>query len=313
MRRLPELDQITAFLSVAEHLSFRRAAERLALDQSALSRRIKDLEHRVGCQLLVRTTHAVRLTDAGRAFYSDTSALVHGLSQAAERARRIASGISGSLRIGYMTFAAIELLPVAARRFRDANPDVALSFVYERTEAQKLSLARGEIDIGLMLGPFEHSDFEVREVANERLVLMIDASHALAQQDAIAIGDLTGVPLVFGSDQQWDHYRSLVGDALAARGSRLEIGYEAPTLTGIIGLVRAGFGPTLVPDILEKHVPPGITTRAVIGLDAPIRTIAVWRKPADAKIRAFLACLCTPAMPSGTGTRTGRRDKLESG
>ena len=309
MHRLPDLDQITAFLAVAEALSFRRAAERLALDQSALSRRIKDLEHRVGCQLLVRTTHAVRLTEAGRSYYDANEGLVQGLAAAAERARRIAGGASGALTIGFMTFAAIDLLPRAARRFSAENPEVALAFAYEPTEAQKLSLARGRIDVGLLLGPFEHSDFETVTLARERLLALMPADHPLAAREQLALAELKGVPLVLGTDAQWDFYRRLVGEALAAAGVPLEIAAEAPTLTSILGLVRAGFGITLAPEVLAGFLPAGVVARPIIDPVAPIETVAAWLKPGASKIAAFLAC-CHPPGATSAAARAPRARHL---
>lgn len=299
MRRLPELDQITAFLAVAEALSFRRAAERLAIDQSALSRRIKDLEHRVGCQLLHRTTHAVRLTDAGRSFYDANQAIVQDLGRAVDRAQRIASGQSGSLRIAYMTFAAIRLLPEALRRFSIANPEVAVTLAYERTQSQKLSLARGEIDIGLMLGPFEHPDFSVTPLTEEPLVALMRSDHPLALNDRLRLADLAGVPLVLGDEAQWDFYREIVLDLLAAKGIRPHIAHAAPSLTGILGLVRAGLGLTLVPEVMTAAVPPGLITRPFEDAGRHISTLAVCRKPADGKIAAMLEALGSARQSAG--------------
>lgn len=76
MRKPPDLDQITAFAAVAEELSFKRAAQRLAIDASALSRRIKELETRLVFPLLFRTTQVVELTAAGKRFYDGNQQLV---------------------------------------------------------------------------------------------------------------------------------------------------------------------------------------------------------------------------------------------
>lgn len=291
MPKLPELDQITAFLAVAEALSFRRAADSLAIDQSALSRRIKDLEHRVGCQLFHRTTHSVRLTDAGRSFYDANFALVQDLSQAIERANRIARGQSGSLRIAYMTFAAIDLLPTAIRAFATAHPDIAIDLTYERTQAQKLSLARAEIDIGVMLGPFEHADFETVVLAEEPLVALLPAEHPLAAKLSVTVGEIAGCPLVLGDEAHWDFYRGIVGDVFAAKGVRPRIAQQAPSLTGIVGLVRAGLGVTLVPSVMAIACPAGVVTRPLADAERSIVTIAAWRRPADEKVREMVLAM----------------------
>ena len=295
MAKLPDLDQIIAFLAVAEALSFRRAAERLSIDQSALSRRIKDLEHRVGCPLLTRTTHAVRLTDSGRSFYEANSSLVTSLSSAVDRARRIARGQSGSLSIAYMTFASVRLLPEALRRFAGTHPDVAVKLAYERTQAQKLSLARGTVDLGLMLGPFEHSDFETAELTREPLVALMREDHALAGLAAPTLADIAAHDLVLGDEAQWDFYRGIVVDHFAAKGLVPRISQEAPSLTGIIGLVRAGIGATLVPAVMRDAVPPGLVLRPIADATSPIVTLAVWRRPAGGPVAEMVAALTAVA------------------
>ena len=159
MERLPDLEGIQSFLLVAEDLSFRRAAARLNLDQSALSRRIKELEIRLGVALLARTTRDVRLTEAGQAFYERNLDLVHALRDSMSLARRTAAGLSGRLRVGYMAFAAIAAMPEPVRDFRLAYPDVSVELLYYRTQAQKIELSRRALDVGFMIGPFAHADF----------------------------------------------------------------------------------------------------------------------------------------------------------
>lgn len=291
MRKLPELEQITAFLAVAEDLSFRRAAERLALDQSALSRRVKDLEARLGFQLLFRTTHSVRLTDAGRSFYESNHRILYRLGQSIDAAGRIASGSTGSLRVAYMTFAAVSLLPAAVRAYRAQFPDIALIMTYERTQQQRMSLARGEIDVGLMLGPFEHSDFETVEIANERPIAILAASDPLAGKSELTVRDVATSPLVIGNDQQWDYYRQLVGNILAAQGFKPHVALEAPSLFGILGLVRAGLGMTIVPEVMRDFCPEGLVTRPILDAGHSISTIAAWRRPASGSVRDFTRIL----------------------
>ena len=113
MRKPPDLDQITAFAAVAEELSFKRAAQRLAIDASALSRRIKELETRLGFPLLFRTTQVVELTAAGKRFYDGNQQLVGALRETIAASACVAKGSVGHLRIGYMTVAGLDLLPRA--------------------------------------------------------------------------------------------------------------------------------------------------------------------------------------------------------
>ena len=86
---------LQAFMAIAEELSFRRAAERLFIDQSALSRRIQGLEDELGYQLIFRTTREVVLTEAGRVFYEEVAPAMQALARAADVARTAAEGSRG--------------------------------------------------------------------------------------------------------------------------------------------------------------------------------------------------------------------------
>jgi DNA-binding transcriptional LysR family regulator len=291
MRKLPDLEQITAFLAVAEELSFRRAAGRLCLDQSALSRRVKDLEARLGFQLFFRTTHTVRLTDAGRTFYEANQRIVESLGGAVDAAARVARGSQGRLRVAYMTFATAELLPAAVASYSQAYPDVSIVLSYQRTQLQKVSLARGEIDVGLLLGPFEHPDFDTLEVSRERSIALLASKHPLAAKRELTVRDVAESPLVIGNDQQWDYYRQLISGILGAHGYRPNIAFEAPSLFGILGLVRGGLGVTIVPEVMRDFCPQDIVARRIVDAEYPIVTIAAWRRPADQTVNAFVKVL----------------------
>lgn len=291
MRNLPDLDQIASFLAVAEELSFRRAAERLGLDQSAVSRRVKDLENRLGFQLLFRTTHSVRLTDAGRTFYDANSQLMGQISGSVDAARRIAQGREGVLRLAYMTFAAMDLLPRALAIYRGTNPDVSPVLAYQHTQLQKMSLARGEIDLGLMLGPFSHSDFQTLEISREGAEALMAEADPLAVKDVLTVTDIANAPLVIGNDQQWDYYRRLVEEMLATHGHRPTYAFEAPSLTGILGLVRAGLGITIVPRVMGQMCPKGLVARPIADAGFEIQMVAAWRRPASRQVADFVKAL----------------------
>jgi DNA-binding transcriptional LysR family regulator len=297
MRDIPDLDQIMGFLTVAETLNFRRAAERLAIDQSALSRRIKGLEQRLGFALLFRTTHAVRLTDAGRAFYEANRGIVDRLRATIDHAGRIARGATGTLRIGYMTFAAMAFMPMVIRVYTKSYPDVALSMTYLPTMAQKLSLARGDIDVALMLGPFTHSDFDTITVASERIVAVMHESHPLAASAALTLRDVAAEPLVLGTHDEWDFYRATLAELLALSGLDANIAYETPSLIGILGLVRAGLGLTLLPEVMQRFCPKGLVTRPIRDADVPIVTVAAWRRPPEGNVAAFIQTVASLGPP----------------
>lgn len=291
MRIRPDIDQITSFLAVAEALSFRRAADQLGLDPSALSRRIAGLEARLGFPLLHRTTHAVRLTPAGETFYAANHALIGGLDAAIDRAGDVARGSAGRLRIGYMTFAALSLMPEAVRRFRARHPEIEIALHYLPTLAQKLSLARREIDVGLLLGPLEHADFATLTLTSDPLAAFLEAGHPLAARDSLAVAEVAREPAVVGQPGAWDVYRGRVEEAFALRGARLAVAYEAPDLAGMLGLVRAGLGVAVLPGTMRSFCPSGVVAREITDAQTRIVTLAAWQRPSGPATTAFLKLL----------------------
>ena len=243
---------LQAFMAIAEELSFRKAAERVFIDQSALSRRIQNLEDGLGYQLIFRTTREVVLTEAGRVFYEEIAPAMQALARAGEVARVAAEGKSGRLRLAYMSFAAPGVMPSAIRDFSAAFPDVALELRYLRTQAQKLAISRGDIDAGFMLGPFQNPQFDQVAVASEQLVALIPEDHALARQDVVTLAELAAQKLILGSHDQWDFFRLLVGDLFSAAGLTMRVAYEPSNTLGILGLVAAGLGVSLYAESISQ-------------------------------------------------------------
>src|SRR5690606_35867306 len=160
---------IYSYPVVDEKLNLRRSAERLEYVQSPLTRRIQKLGHHVGFRLLNCTTLELVLTPAGRAFYEHNAHLMQHYRDTVENARRVAEGKAGVLRVAYMAFAATEQMPRIVSRFRKEHPHVEVKLQYIRTQGQNLALANDEIDLGFMIGPFDHPDFDSALLSSEML------------------------------------------------------------------------------------------------------------------------------------------------
>lgn len=291
MRYAVEGEAIQSFVAVAEELNFRRAADRLHIDQSALSRRIQRLEAQVGFDLFVRSTREVRLTEGGRVFYEDSRRTLAQLEDSVDKARRVAEGKTGHLRIGYMAFAAVEAMPRAVGAFRAAHPDVSVEITYIRTQGQKLALARGEIDVGFMIGPFEHQDFATLRVAEERLLAVLPSCHRLVEKPSLRLRDLAACEVILGDKLQWEFYRMLVADIFSAKGLVLRATLEASSTLGILGLIGAGLGVSLYPECLRRFQARDVVMREIEDCEERIETIVAWRRDRTASALAnFLDC-----------------------
>ncbi len=274
----PSSRDIEAFNVVAVELSFRRAAERLAIDQSALSRRIKQLEDSLGFQLIRRTTREVSLTAAGEIFHERTRLLNAEIDGAVHAARVAAEGKKGQLRIGYMTFAAIEIMPKIVAEFTRRYPDIELILKYTRTQGQKMDLARNALDAGLMLGPFSHPQFETLSLMREPLVAILPIDHRLATRASVTLDEIARYPMVLGSRAEWDFFRQIVDDTFANAGLPIRVAYEASTAMGILGLVSAGLGVSVYAQTLARFQPRTIMTKPISDSHAVIETMLVWNR-----------------------------------
>ncbi|TVQ57897.1 MAG: LysR family transcriptional regulator [Rhodobacteraceae bacterium] len=272
------LDLAHSFLAVAEELNFRRAAERLALDQSALTRRIQKLEDRLGFRLFERTTRDVALTPAGRQFYDRAARLIADYGEAVEAARLTARGVTGRLRVGYMEFAATELLPETLARFRAAHPGVDVALRAMRTQGQKVALAQGEIDLGFLIGPFDHPDFHAVTLRDEALRLVAARGAPLLAQAAATPAEIAAAPLVLGDMAEWEAYRRHLEALFAAEGAALAPAVEASNTLAILGLVAAGLGATVWPESLARHLGRSLETRPIARPGFRVATALVWRR-----------------------------------
>lgn len=303
MKNLPGLEQVQTFLVLAQELNFRRTAERLGLDQSALTRRIQKLEQALGFRLLERTTREVSLTQAGQRFWHDNAHLMRQYDEAVQAARRIAEGKSGLLRLAYMAFAATELMPSAVARFRRAHPHVEIELRYIRTQGQKIALANDEIDLGYMIGPFDHSDYHSLPLTSEPLYVVTPRNHPLLLAPVVRPEDLADLPLILGDMREWEEYRWRLNDMFSAQGIALKVEIEASNTLALLGLVAAGLGVTIYPESLIGFLGRNVEVRPIMDPRFRSRTILVWKRTnRNPQVLDFVkvARLVSPAQTAGT-------------
>src|SRR6202030_2759122 len=122
-----ELRHLRYLVAIGEEESYRRAAQRLNVAQTALSTQIQDLEAELGFKLFDRLPRGVKLSAAGRLFLEDARRILQQVSEAAARAARVARGQSGTLRVGFTENASWRgVVPESFRRVRELQPDAEL-------------------------------------------------------------------------------------------------------------------------------------------------------------------------------------------
>src|SRR5919204_597226 len=164
------LDGVEAFLSVAQHRSFRRAAAELGVTPSAMSQTIRALEARVGAALFTRTTRSVGLTEAGERFLSRAKPAFEELVAASQVARDLGRRPAGLLRLAVPPAVVPILLEPLIASFCQAYPDIEVEIA---ASGELVDLAAGGFDAGIRFGQFIAADMvAVRLTPPLRLVIV---------------------------------------------------------------------------------------------------------------------------------------------
>jgi DNA-binding transcriptional LysR family regulator len=162
------LDGVEAFLSVAQHRSFRRAAAELGVTPSAMSQAVRALEARVGAALFIRTTRSVGLTEAGERFLLRAKPAFEELVAASEVARDLGQRPAGLLRLTVPRVVVQHLLGSLIASFSQAYPDVEVEIA---ASADLVDIAAGGFDAGIRQGQFIEADM---------IAVRLTPSHPLA-------------------------------------------------------------------------------------------------------------------------------------
>src|SRR5580765_8039748 len=153
-----ELRHLRYFVGVGEEQHFGRAAERLHIAQPALSRQIQDLEKEIGFRLFERLPRGVKLSAAGKLFLEDARRILGELQEATRRAKRVASGKAGTLRVGFVESISWHgVVPEFFRRFRQKQPGAELTPVPMLSLAQVEAIRSGRLDAGFVVS-MDHID-----------------------------------------------------------------------------------------------------------------------------------------------------------
>jgi DNA-binding transcriptional LysR family regulator len=189
-----ELREVRVFLTLAEELHFARTAERLGLTKSRVSQSLRELEAKLGGQLVHRTSRSVSLTPLGTRFRDGVAPAYAELTGVFERTRAANVELTGTARVGLLTAPAAgpHLIPIC-RAFERRHPPC-------RAEVEELpindpfeSLRRGEVDLLATWLPHGQSDLVVGPtLTREPRVLAVALDHPLAHRDQVSVEDLAG-------------------------------------------------------------------------------------------------------------------------
>lgn len=260
------LEQLRGFVAVADELHFGRAAARLKMTQPPLSRQIQKLERVVGAQLLERDNRRVRLTAAGDVFLVEARRLLTLADGAPELARRVSSGASGVLRIGFTAASTYGVLGRLLNELARELPDVDVDLAEMVTREQVAGLLDEEVDLGLARPPFDAEAFGSRLLHREALLVAAPAGHRLLELGRPVCGeDLTGEPVVMHSPTKARYFYDLVVGVVPV--ATQDIVHTVSQVLTMLWLVAAGRGIAFVPESAARLPIEGV---GLVRLETPV-------------------------------------------
>jgi DNA-binding transcriptional LysR family regulator len=232
------LRQLEVFLATAHHRNVTRAADELAMSQSAASSALRDLEQQFGVQLFDRVGKRLRVNELGQMLRPRAEAL---LEQALEFEQAIATGSApGHLKLGATLSIGNYLAVGMIASFKQQFPQADVKLTVANTETIARQVANYELDTGLIEGELRHPDLEVLPWRNDELVAFAAPDHPLAGARSLGDKQLLGLPWVVR--EQGSGTRQTFDRAMHGLLSDLDISLELQHTEAIKRAVEAGLG-----------------------------------------------------------------------
>lgn len=275
-----ELRQLQYFVTVARLEHMTHAAESLHVAQSAISRQIHQLEEELGVELFTQKGRNLQLTSAGRLFLSRAESLLSELERSVLEIKEFTDPESGEIRIGFPHSLGIHLLPSVVAEYRMAHPNVKFRLKQGTFHVLIHELLQGEIDLAF-ISPFpdDRDEVEGELLLSERLKVILPSNHPLAASKEIHLGQLRNESFVMFSE----HYslRAIVLEACRQVGFTPKIGFEGEETDTIRGLVAAGMGVSLLPEMALIETSPLMPVSIPVSQPQVIRTVGLIRRKGE--------------------------------
>lgn len=268
------------FLSVEEHRNFTEAAKHLYISQSALSHHIAEFEKELGVKLFFRTTRLVTPTPAGIILRNNARDLIDRLDAILENLYEAETGVSGELKIGYLTTPFKKILPEPLLDFKERRPDVKIQYLHYDAGALQDLLLRGEIDIAFTVscGLVGMDVIEYRDLLPDGIGLAVPMGHPIGEQTEIDYTLLAKEPFVLLEKHRAPAIYDLIIKVCAARGFVPNIVKYSASPEAVLMDVEAGFGLAMLPASIAKCVLSNLSFIEVKGEDTKFSNIMSWRK-----------------------------------
>ncbi|WP_440995261.1 LysR family transcriptional regulator [Arhodomonas sp. SL1] len=244
-----DTQSLAAFLTVAEQASFSRAADALELTQPAVSKRIANLEGRIGARLFDRIGRRVRLTEAGETLLPKARQLLVLMDDTRRALANLDHRVGGNLTLATSHHVGLHRMPSVLRAFTHRYPDVALDLRFLDSEQAYQGVLDGALELAVVtLAPEPDPQLAVVRVWRDQLRFVCGHDHPLARREGLSLAELARHPAVLPGSRTFT--RGLVTDRFARRGLRPNVGLATNYLETLKMMAAIGLGWSVLPETL---------------------------------------------------------------
>lgn len=257
---------VQAFVTIADQGGFQKAADTLYLTQTALTRRLQNLEGFLGLKLIERTTRSVALTHTGQAFLPQARRLLADLSAALAEIRETGKAQRGDVTIACVPTVGVQFLPRIIQQYAMRFPDNRIRILDHASSRVAEAVLRREAEFGIHIADARHAELDSVPLLTDRYVVICRDDHALAQRKRLAWKQLESHALIFTGEGSSN--RPVLDRALSGATLNLRAYYEVQRSSTAVGLVAAGVGIAVVPRLAMQ--PGAYPNIRVIALAEPV-------------------------------------------
>ncbi|MEO7714691.1 MAG: LysR substrate-binding domain-containing protein [Capsulimonas sp.] len=287
-----ELRHLRYFVAVADELNFRRAAEKLFMEQPPLSRQIRQLEEEVGLPLFERNRRRVTLTLAGQAFLKEARATLSQAEKSIQAARAAGQwkekkiGVSSCACLCKYSYAFDVAFAQAMRTLRDRDADLRVMLMETPYSDQERMVAEGKADVAFLPAPPVNTSLISHELLREAFVLALPQEHLAAKQPVITLEMLGQENLFLFPEQVFPSLHADILTACGRAGFQPRSVQAKESLAQVMWLVGAGLGVGLVGASCAEAQSPGIVLRPIQNFTPRLELSMAWKDGQDNPILA---------------------------
>lgn len=274
-----ELRNLRYFVAAAEHGSFRKAGIALGIQQSAISRRVRDLEDRLGASLFQRHCGGVCLTFAGERFLVSARNALSAINEGAKELAAIGQSDAGRIGIGLFSSLSSSFLSGLIETFELKHPAICFDFTEGDQAGHISAVEQLRLDVAFVTGLPERPNCETEPLWTERIYVALPSAHRLAAKDELDWSDFADERFVVSEAAPGQEIHDLLIRRLAGLGRHPEIQLHRIGRYNLMSLVGLGRGLTVTSEATISTSFSGVVYRPIRNELLPFS--AVWSPDND--------------------------------